>query len=564
MDGAAHEMNESEESPEVVKALSLASRTSRSSLSSGSSLPMTLEAELLRAVSAKVALSGWGKHWRSSHAPASAHHLSRRVKALDVFLSHDWETSAFLKFLTLLLVFNSRAACIASLVVSLLLGAARLLGIFPDELWSVSFSYLTFLLILCFWQRIRSMFGTGVMVFLDKLCISQDDPDLKQRGILGLGAFLQNSRRLLVLWSPRYFSRLWCTYEIGCFLLKEECEIEIMPVKSAFILYLTSIVWHLLLISYHVLFTFFGQKALHTGDTGGQGFGSFLAITSAMPALASLILPVMNYVGLTMMRDVAQLPGQLRDFRVQDSQCFCCTHDHRHPHTGQEMLCDRSLVYNTLIDMYSTCRLGGDLDPLRRFDGRVQSQLQAKVTQRLGGGLPLKYTTYLVMASNVPFLSELMSSLGKGPPLSHQDRIAWCIRLILSWLQPYLAIVLAIGVSQLLWQKLQFSASVLLAICISPLIAMAVTIAWASFELALLRTDDGSLLPLVPFVLELLLVIWLIIRTQQSWDGSSSDKRCASQTMNQMEPPASGTCKWEENDDDGNASSRACEEVLSM
>ena len=94
---------------------------SRFILSSSLSLPMTLEPELLQAVSAKVALSGWGKHWRSSDAPACEHRLSRRVTALDVFLTHDWEASAFLKFLTLLLVFNFRAACTASLLLSLFL-----------------------------------------------------------------------------------------------------------------------------------------------------------------------------------------------------------------------------------------------------------------------------------------------------------------------------------------------------------------------------------------------------------------------------------------------------------
>ena len=48
------------------------------------------------------------------------------------------------------------------------------------------------------------------MVFLDKLCINQMDSEKKQQGILGLGAFVLRSKKLLVLWSPRYFNRMWC------------------------------------------------------------------------------------------------------------------------------------------------------------------------------------------------------------------------------------------------------------------------------------------------------------------------------------------------------------------
>ena len=64
--------------------------------------------------------------------------------------------------------------------------------------------------VLCFWQRIRSLFPGHQMVFLDKLCINQMDSEKKQQGILGLGAFVLRSKKLLVLWSPRYFTRMWC------------------------------------------------------------------------------------------------------------------------------------------------------------------------------------------------------------------------------------------------------------------------------------------------------------------------------------------------------------------
>ena len=37
----------------------------------------------------------------------------------------------------------------------------------------------------------------------------------------------------------------WCAYEMGCFFSREEGQLEILPVKVAYILFLTAIFWHL-------------------------------------------------------------------------------------------------------------------------------------------------------------------------------------------------------------------------------------------------------------------------------------------------------------------------------
>ena len=85
-----------------------------------------------------------------------------------------------------------------------------------------------------------------------------------------------------------------------------------------------------------------------------------LSVTIFLCPLTLLLLPLMNYLGMSIMRDVQQLPDQLQNFRLQNAQCFCCSHHHRHPETGQELICDRELVYQTLTDLYSPSqRLGG-------------------------------------------------------------------------------------------------------------------------------------------------------------------------------------------------------------
>ena len=186
-------------------------------------LSLTLAPELLRGTPLQVALSGFCQHWAGSvlvtESSSELYQLSRPVKSIDVFLSHDWATSRWMKMWTLLLVFNSKAAAVASVLWSLSLAVLKTqLGanILPGNLWMFS-SYFIYLAFLFFWQRIRSCLLSPRIVFLDKLCIHQENDELKQKGILGLGAFVRKSDRLLVLWSKRTFSRLWCAYEIDAF-----------------------------------------------------------------------------------------------------------------------------------------------------------------------------------------------------------------------------------------------------------------------------------------------------------------------------------------------------------
>ena len=55
-------------------------------------------------------------------------------------------------------------------------------------------------------------------VFLDKLCIHQTDPERKKKAIQSLGAFLMQSREMVILWDRSYFQRMWCVFEVAVFL----------------------------------------------------------------------------------------------------------------------------------------------------------------------------------------------------------------------------------------------------------------------------------------------------------------------------------------------------------
>lgn len=185
-------------------------------------LQTQVDPELLRGIPLDLCLSGWARHFRPPDpgmfkVDHSVYHLSKQTEHFDEFLSHDWETSRWYKFCAMLVIYNSRAAFLSSLVASVSVGSLRAMQVLPNELWTQLATLTVFPLVLCFWQRIRRLIAKPKVVFLDKLCIAHDE-ELKQKGIFGLAGFLDHSRQLTIFWSYRYFSRLWYLCEVArCF-----------------------------------------------------------------------------------------------------------------------------------------------------------------------------------------------------------------------------------------------------------------------------------------------------------------------------------------------------------
>ncbi|CAJ1339729.1 unnamed protein product [Effrenium voratum] len=193
--------------------------------------------------------------------------------------------------LAMMIIFNSRAAFITSMLASLVLAIWAYCDALPRrQTWTVWPPLVTFYMFLFFWQRIRLLFKPPRMVFLDKLCISQDNDELKAQGIAGLATFLLKSRKMTILWSPRYFSRLWCTYA----WLRDPGDLE----------------WYYI----------------------------FAIVSSIGLPLAFAVCGLFSQIAKQLLQDISQLPKQLGSFSVRDSKCFCCSTDHCHPITGDEIL----------------------------------------------------------------------------------------------------------------------------------------------------------------------------------------------------------------------------------
>ncbi|CAE8672299.1 unnamed protein product [Polarella glacialis] len=223
-----------------------------------------LAANLRLAVSLDKVLHRFGRELRRNGTKNGCQ--GSQAERIGTFISHDWGSRSSLKFMSLLLIFNSRAAAVIAVSVSVTVALLEAYDVMPSrsaERLVGGRGYIThsgeaslcglvaYLFILCFWQRILSLCGRSASVFLDKLCIDQENEKQKERAILGLAGFLDISDRLLILWSPSYFDRLWCTYELASWLrLSGMKDTTVMPIHLAPALFaITFSLWSSIIIS---------------------------------------------------------------------------------------------------------------------------------------------------------------------------------------------------------------------------------------------------------------------------------------------------------------------------
>ncbi|CAE7866753.1 unnamed protein product [Symbiodinium necroappetens] len=506
------------------------------------SLKVEMPPQLLRGVYLHQCLGGWGRHWASADPAEQAcdFRLSRPTQRIDNFLSHDWKTSRWLKLAALLVVFNSRAAAVATLLVSVSVGILRASSVLPDEAWTVALGHVTFFSVFFGWQRLRS-FCRPRTVFLDKLCIAQHDAALKEQGILGLAAFLDIADELTVLWSPRTLQRLWCVYEISTFLRKPEKrkQVHIIPVKLALMLCVNSLSWFVMAGGYSVI----------ANTSGREVSWARTLLGSLCMCFAAVLFPWTYYVGIGMMEDLSTLPQQLSNFRIQDAESMCCSRQHVHPETQQDVPCDRELVFATLQQWFGRA---GDAPGkhLTDFNRLVRKELAPSVLKSVGRDhLPVWYTLYMAVSGSTPFLSDCISLLAKGPPgnLSSGGTVIWGIRTFISFAYVPVLAVLATRLNLCFcWHGFRMAhhsacrSRFCVAVLLSQLGIIIVATFWALFFIPSSQVEASSWIPIVPFLL-LLAATATLFRNGCMPDGeTSSESAAATSRKERLEPLQSG------------------------
>ena len=378
-------------SPEKTLRSDVATLAPRHSVSS---LPSSIDSELLKAVPLELVVAGCGKQWQHDTDDFG---LSECVEKIDAFLSHDWGTRRWLKTTTMLVHFNCIPATVASILMCIivcLLQICKVLHSWPPAVLAI---HTTYWFVFVFWQTSRGFFCRKNMVFLDRLCIPQHDADLKRQGILGLGGFLDHSRKLLVLWSPRYFTRLWTAFELAAFMKHDQArakDIEFAPASIGPLLLYFCMFETMLATSFHLALSQFVLALLGEQDVERKQEDNavqFAVIILAICAPAFFVVaPILLYLGTMQMKALLQLKIQVDQFQIRSAKCSCCEMDHCHPETGEELICDRMLVFETLKRWFPD-EVSSEAH-LDRFDEIFQKQLSGFVRSILGSGAPpLRY-----------------------------------------------------------------------------------------------------------------------------------------------------------------------------
>eukprot|EP00928_Gymnodinium_smaydae_P046912 TRINITY_DN3127_c1_g2_i1.p1 TRINITY_DN3127_c1_g2~~TRINITY_DN3127_c1_g2_i1.p1 ORF type:complete len:554 (-),score=60.75 TRINITY_DN3127_c1_g2_i1:188-1849(-) len=318
--------------------------------------------ERLRGTSPSVLLAKFGHILRSSSSgPDKPDDFAKSfvVPRLDMFLSHSWHASWRLKYFTLLLYFNAAP----SIIVALLVGSCVFvvhwyLVVAPacaqpsnfrrchawDEMHQIHnvlpiglvAGFLCGLIALFTWHHIV-VFLPGSFrktLFLDKVCINQRDLGQKRDGILSIGGILANSEKLLVVWDETYFQRLWCVFEISAWCSMPDSPIVFLPTVYGE-LALTFIIG---VFSVELMVFMIDQEVTETNQSEQQVYIGCYFIVALF--------------GTVLMRRCAEefhsLDIQLATFSIRSTKCFCCSQGHVNSATGEQLECDRQLVYDAI------------------------------------------------------------------------------------------------------------------------------------------------------------------------------------------------------------------------
>ncbi|CAE7216805.1 unnamed protein product [Symbiodinium natans] len=479
--------------------------------------------EGLQGVSLAVALSGLGQHWR---------HLSEtKVRTVstdyyDNFLSHAWLSSGWLKYLSLLILFNAEAAMVSTILMSVLIGVLRMMAILPNMVWTQLPCYVFYFVMLAFWQPIRGIFRSPRVVFLDRLCIPQDDEEKKAAGIRGLAGYLDRTRTLTVLWSNDYFGRLWCVFELATFL-RNRCNrtIQLLPVEMSMLAFLIGLCYSMVNLAHRVI----NEARNITGpDYDGRietaPWLATLRATGWVAVIGSPLVPFYIYLGLDFTMKLRLLPTQLHTFDARKASCYCCTVDHTDPVSKAAIFCDRQLILEKLTEWYGWYGDPEDCEDtdkgvdiaIEQFNHLVRKELADVFLDMMSGRDVLWQYIYLLIGLNCPVCTYLLGDMGFPPDsMEGWSLHSWRARECTSFCHIFLQIFAAVQLFSTVWTLgaiyLKDHHRCMAALMLTPiLVVLAVGLFYYPFRLSLELSVDGNFLPpLAAVVLEALVLVAL-------------------------------------------------------
>ena len=358
--------------------------------------------------------------------------FSYQTSSIDQFWSHSWHGSKYSKILTALYLNNGMLAVLVSTLGSLmvmifvglgLIPGLRTSGGLPLTPWCLLSGFGMYLLVLFGWRPRHS-------IFIDVLCINQQDEVEKAAGLLSMGAILKCSDALLVLWDATYTRRLWCVFEMSAFLhsrpanqrpkltirptILGPCLISLPIALVAIVVAIGLLDWDELAHKKHILFPLMALCAF---------IGGYVVVAVLRAYFGS----------------VQQLQDELCNFTVRDSLCFCCSTNHVSKR-GHPIACDRRIVLQCIRTWFGS---------VEAFDAKVRTQVLELLAQQLSNEI---WTYTQCAGSAIPLLWHFMDNAATNAAMvpDHNGTlyILWAIRELvrgLGWTLGVLPLVFFLG-----------------------------------------------------------------------------------------------------------------------
>jgi len=185
-------------------------------------------------------------------------------------------------------------------------------------------------------------------VFLDKVCINQTDSQKKQDGIDGLGGFIKHSKKLMVLWDPSYFTRLWCTLEMAATVYLSDVKIEFVPIYRGYGVFICMLVLNsidIVSIPLTICSNVLGVDSSFMNDF----------ITGFMTVC---FLTILTHHARAATRERIAIRKQLKEFACTNASCFCCSVNHKMPGSNEAIDCDRTAIYDAIQECSQMALMG--------------------------------------------------------------------------------------------------------------------------------------------------------------------------------------------------------------
>ena len=299
-------------------------------------------------------------------------------KKISSFWSHSWHGNYRMKIITLVMLHNGRASVVIGSFTAVAMMVLSSLGVLPgwvrdlrEEqmdvfIWAQGVGFIAAVMTLLIWRSQRQ-------VFLDRICINQDDQDLKRASIYSLGGIIAQSQEMLVLWDSTWSERLWCQYEFAAFL-SNRTEEQVLVIRPTFlgpcscIFFMGTLIIFLLLTAWPV-----HDDALILF----VGFQIFLLMCGYF-----IVIALRSYF-----RRVQELKEKMRSFSFDHSRSACCEVDHTVD--GREIICDREMVKECVSIWF------GDQEAFEDY-------VRTKVTNNLAAELDGVFTRSWSLAVTIP------------------------------------------------------------------------------------------------------------------------------------------------------------------